>query len=107
MPLAAGDRIGPYQVIAPIGQGGMGEVYRAQDLKLQREVALKILPDHFSSDPQRRVRFEHEARVLATLTHQNVAVLYGLEGTDGQLARCLRKDRDRRYQTTADLRIGS
>jgi serine/threonine protein kinase len=69
MPLSAGDRIGPYEIIAPLGEGGMGEVYRARDVKLEREVAIKVLPEHLSNDPNRRQRFEHEAKVLATLNH--------------------------------------
>jgi|TARA_B100000315_G_scaffold258500_1_gene310884 hypothetical protein len=72
MPLAVGSRLGPYEVVAPIGAGGMGEVYRARDTKLERDIALKILPEAFVNDPERLARFEREAKVLASL---NQAVL--------------------------------
>jgi serine/threonine protein kinase len=73
MPLAAGTRFGPYEVLAPLGAGGMGEVYRARDTKLDREVALKVLPAEVSLDHDRLVRFEREAKVLASLNHPNIA----------------------------------
>jgi len=76
--------IGPYEVSALIGRGGMGEVFRGRDTKLGREVALKILPVELSKDPDRLARFEREARVLASLQHQNIAAIYGLEEVDGQ-----------------------
>jgi hypothetical protein len=79
MPLAAGERIGPYEVLALIGAGGMGEVYRARDTKLKRDVALKVLPDAFASDPERMARFQREAEVLASLNHPNIAHIYGVE----------------------------
>src|SRR5271167_4264159 len=79
MPLTAGDRIGPYEILAPIGSGGMGEVYRAKDTKLKREVALKVLPDSFARDPERMARFQREAEVLAALNHPNIAQIYGVE----------------------------
>jgi serine/threonine protein kinase/Tol biopolymer transport system component len=79
MALAAGTRLGPYEIIAPIGAGGMGEVYRAKDTKLKREVALKVLPDAFASDPERMARFQREAEVLASLNHPNIAQIYGVE----------------------------
>src|SRR3984957_7771329 len=79
MPLAAGERLGPYEILAPIGAGGMGEVYRALDTKLKREVALKVLPDSFARDPERMARFQREAEVLAALNHPNIAQIYGLE----------------------------
>ena len=79
MPLAAGSRLGPYEVIAPIGVGGMGEVYRARDTKLNRDVALKVLPEAFVRDPERLARFQREAEVLASLNHPNIAQIYGLE----------------------------
>jgi Tol biopolymer transport system component len=79
MKLHAGTRLGPYEVLAPIGAGGMGEVYRAKDTRLHREVALKVLPDALAADPQRMARFEREAQVLASLNHPNVATLYGLD----------------------------
>ena len=80
MPLAPGARLGPYEVIGPIGAGGMGEVYRARDTKLGRDVALKVLPDHLVGDPERAVRFEREAQALAALNHPNIAQIYGTEG---------------------------
>src|SRR5450755_303217 len=79
MSLAPGTRLGPYEILAPIGAGGMGEVYRARDTKLDREVAIKILPESFSSDPDRLARFEREAKVLAALNHPNIAQIYGVE----------------------------
>lgn len=79
MALAAGTRIGPFLVEAPIGEGGMGVVFRAHDTKLQRDVALKVLPDHFADDPERLSRFQREAQVLASLNHPHIAQIYGLE----------------------------
>src|SRR5580658_5782336 len=79
MPLTGGDRLGPYEIIAPIGAGGMGEVYRARDTKLKREVALKVLPEAFAQDPDRMLRFQREAEVLAALNHPNIAHIYGVE----------------------------
>ena len=79
MPLSHGDKLGPYEILAPIGAGGMGEVYRAKDTKLDREVAVKVLPDALAHDPARLVRFEREAKVLASLNHPNIAQIYGLE----------------------------
>ena len=86
MTLAAGTRLGTYEVLSPLGAGGMGEVWRATDTKLGRDVALKVLPEEFARDPERMARFEREAKVLASLNHPNIAHLYGLEtvasGTD-------------------------
>src|SRR5687768_8024073 len=79
MSLPTGTRVGPYEILASIGAGGMGEVYRARDAKLGRDVAIKILPGIFSADPERLARFEREARTLATLNHPNIAQIYGLE----------------------------
>ncbi|HSF17404.1 MAG TPA: protein kinase [Vicinamibacteria bacterium] len=79
MPLAPGTRLGPYEITAPIGKGGMGEVYRARDTKLNRDVAIKVLPDAFATDADRMKRFEREAQVLASLNHPNIAAIYGLE----------------------------
>ncbi len=81
IPLTIGTHIGSYEVIAKLGEGGMGEVWRAKDLKLGREVALKVLPDEFSADPERLARFEREARILASLNHPNIAQVYGLEAS--------------------------
>jgi eukaryotic-like serine/threonine-protein kinase len=79
MPLSAGDKLGPYQILAPLGAGGMGEVYRARDTKLDREVAIKVLPRILADDPDRLARFEREAKVLAALNHPNIAQIYGVE----------------------------
>ncbi len=79
MALSAGTRLGPYEILAPIGKGGMGEVYRAHDTKLKRDVALKVLPEAFARDADRMARFEREARVLASLNHHNIAQIYGVE----------------------------
>jgi Tol biopolymer transport system component len=79
MALAAGTKLGPYEILAPIGAGGMGEVYRAKDTKLRREVALKVLPEAFAADPERMARFQREAEVLASLNHPNIAQIYGVE----------------------------
>ena len=83
MPLSAGTRLGPYQVLAPIGAGGMGEVYRARDTRLGRDVALKILPAAFASDPDRVRRFELEGRAAAALNHPNIVVIYDAGSQDG------------------------
>ncbi len=79
MPLAAGDRLGTYEILAPLGAGGMGEVYRARDTKLDREVAIKVLPAALAGDADRLARFEREAKVLASLNHPNIAQIYGVE----------------------------
>ena len=83
MPLQAGSRLGPYEVLAPIGAGGMGEVYRARDTRLRRDVALKVLPSAFSSDPDRVRRFEQEGRSAAALNHPNIVVLHDAGSQDG------------------------
>jgi len=83
MALAAGSKLGVYSVLDPLGSGGMGEVYRALDTRLGREVAIKGLPEEFSRDPARLSRFEREARMLAALNHPSVAAIYGLEEVDG------------------------
>jgi eukaryotic-like serine/threonine-protein kinase len=79
MPLSAGDKFGPYVILAPIGAGGMGEVYRARDTRLEREAAIKVLPTDMALDRDRLLRFEREAKVLASLNHPNIAHVYGLE----------------------------
>ena len=84
--LAPGDRFGAYEVVELVGAGGMGEVYRARDMRLSRDVALKILPDQRRFDPQRRARFEREAQLLSSLNHPNIATLHGLEESDGATA---------------------
>ena len=79
MAIQAGQRVGPYEILSAIGAGGMGEVYRAHDGRLNRDVALKVLPEVFAADPDRMARFEREARVLAALSHPHIAAIYGLE----------------------------
>ena len=83
MPLSTGDRLGPYEILAPLGAGGMGEVYRARDARLKRQVAIKILPPLLAADPDRLARLQREAEVLAALNHPNIAAIYGLEESDG------------------------
>src|SRR5215203_5761521 len=83
MLLETGFRLGPYQVVAPLGAGGMGEVYRARDTKLDRNVAIKVLPESFGLDPERVARFTREAKTLAALNHPNIASIYGLEESNG------------------------
>ncbi len=84
MALESGTRLGHYEILAPLGVGGMGEVYRARDTKLGRDVAIKVLHEAFSRDKERLARFEREARLLAQLNHTNIATLHGLEESDGQ-----------------------
>src|SRR5882672_10141428 len=87
MPITPGSRIGPYEVIAALGEGGMGVVFRGRDTRLNRDVALKLLPDHFANDPDRLARFQREAQLLASLNHPNIAQIYGLEESND--ARCI------------------
>jgi eukaryotic-like serine/threonine-protein kinase len=82
MSLLSGSRLGPYEILGPLGAGGMGEVYRARDTDLHRDVAIKVLPESFAVDPDRLARFEREARTLATLNHPNIAQIFGLETSD-------------------------
>src|SRR5450432_4063326 len=79
MPLSHGDQIGQYTVVSLLGQGGMGEVYRARDAKLNRDVAIKVLPAALAKDARYMARFEREAQVLASLNHPNIATVYGIE----------------------------
>jgi serine/threonine protein kinase len=79
MSLSASDKLGPYEILGLIGKGGMGEVYRARDPKLKRDVAIKVLPEVFARDHERMARFQREAEVLASLNHPNIAAIYGLE----------------------------
>src|SRR5260370_3226279 len=79
MPLSAGTKLGPYEILVPLGKGGMGEVYRATDTKLGRDVAIKVLPPALAHNPERLARFEREAKVLAALNHPNIATIYAVE----------------------------
>src|SRR6476469_2705542 len=83
MMLSSGTRIGQYEILSTLGAGGMGEVYRARDTKLDRDVALKVLPESFIHDPDRLARFQREAKVLASLNHPNIAHIHGLEESNG------------------------
>ena len=90
MPLTAGAHLGGYEIGALIGKGGMGEVWRARDTKLNRDVALKVLPEAFALDADRLARFKREAQVLASLNHPNIAAIYGFEEASGAHALVLR-----------------
>ena len=79
-----GKTLGHYEILEPLGKGGMGEVYRARDTKLDRDVAIKVLPEDFATDPERLARFEREAKLLASLNHANIAAIYGLEDKGDQ-----------------------
>src|SRR5215469_8941650 len=79
MPVSINSRLGRYEILSRIGAGGMGEVYRARDTKLGRDVAIKVLPEAFARDPERMARFEREAKLLAVLNHSNIAAIYGVE----------------------------
>src|SRR5215472_7405346 len=83
MPLSSGSKLGPYEIVAPIGAGGMGEVYRARDTRLERSVAIKILPGHLSVSPDAKQRFEREARAISSLNHPNICTLYDVGHHDG------------------------
>ncbi len=105
MALAVGSRIGPYEVIALLGEGGMGKVWRARHTALRRDDALKVLPDAFASDRERLARFQREAQVLASLNHPNIAHVYGLEHREVGRRVCRRSSwnwsRDRRLLTAS------
>ncbi len=83
MALTAGTRLGPYEIADQLGAGGMGEVYRATDTRLDRTVAIKVLPEHLASDPQRRERFEREARAVSSLNHPHICTLHDIGEQDG------------------------
>src|SRR5438067_10602938 len=83
MSLSTGTRLGPYEILAPIGAGGMGEVYSARDTRLDRTVAIKVLPEHLSSNPQLRERFEREARAISSLSHPHICALYDVGQQNG------------------------
>src|SRR5262245_33740523 len=86
MPLANGSRIGSYEIVGVLGAGGMGEVYRAHDTRLGRDVALKVLPDLFANDAERVARFQREAQLLASLSHPNIGAIHGLEDDEAAVA---------------------
>src|SRR5579863_10158154 len=86
MRLEGGTKLGPYEILAALGAGGMGEVYRAADSRLGRDVALKVLPEAFARDVDRMVRFKREAKVMASLNHPNIAAIYGIEESNGTRA---------------------
>ncbi len=83
MALSPGTQLGPYEIVAPAGAGGMGEVYRAHDSRLNRDVAIKVLPAHLSGNPELRERFEREARAISQLSHPHICVLYDIGKHDG------------------------
>src|SRR6266849_2615356 len=83
MQLSPGDKLGPYEILAPLGAGGMGEVYRTRDTQLEREIAIKVLPRALANDPERLARFDREARILAALNHPNIAIIHGIVESDG------------------------
>src|SRR5262245_2448973 len=89
MSISAGAKIGPYEIVAPLGTGGMGEVFRARDTRLGREVALKILPAEFSTHPERLTRFEQEARYASALNHPNIITLYDVGTVDSVSYICM------------------
>src|SRR5438445_13784995 len=83
MTFSAGTKVGMYEIVGPLGKGGMGEVYRARDSRLKREVAIKVLPDEFCRDAERVTRFEREAQLLASLNHPHIAGIYDVSDCDG------------------------
>src|SRR5512147_1013635 len=83
MTLSSGTRLGPYELLAPLGAGGMGEVYRARDTRLDRTVAIKVLPAHLAASPERRQRFEREAKAISALMHPHICVLHDVGQHDG------------------------
>jgi len=84
VPLSPGSSLGPYEVLAPLGAGGMGEVYRARDTRLGRDVAIKVLPAHLSQRPEVRARFEREAKTISSLNHPNICALYDIGQAPGE-----------------------
>src|ERR1700716_3089920 len=83
MSLTTSSKLGPYEILSPIGAGGMGEVYRARDARLGRDVAIKVLPQHLSSNPELKERFEREARAISSLNHPRICTLYDIGHQDG------------------------
>ena len=99
MTLSAGTRLGPYEILAPIGAGGMGEVYKARDTRLDRIVAVKVLPAHLSDRPDLRERFEREARAIAALNHPHICTLYEIGRVEIEESHFDRVDRCRTHQS--------
>jgi serine/threonine protein kinase len=91
MSISPGAKLGPYEVIAPLGAGGMGEVYRARDTRLGRDVAVKVLPAHMSARPEIRARFEREAKTISSLNHPNICALYDVGRAPGEAGAGLEK----------------
>src|SRR5215472_9821090 len=83
MTLASGTKLGPYEIVAPLGAGGMGQVYRGRDTRLDRNVAIKVLPPHLANDPELRRRFEREARVISSLSHPHICTLFDIGQHEG------------------------
>src|SRR6201993_2358570 len=83
MPLVSGTKLGPYEIVAPLGAGGMGEVYRAKDTRLERTVAIKVLPTHLSTDAVRKLRFQREAKIISSLNHPHICTLHDIGSQDG------------------------
>ena len=83
MPLSTGDKLGPYEILSALGAGGMGEVYKARDTRLDRSVAVKVLPEHIAKREDLRARFEREARAVASLNHPNICTLHDIGSQDG------------------------
>src|SRR5579863_8510411 len=83
MPLSAGDKFGPYEILAPLGAGGMGEVYRARDSRLSRDVAIKVLPEHLSKNPDALARFARETKAVAALSHPNILTIFDTGSQNG------------------------
>ena len=96
MTLAAGSRLGPYEILSAIGAGGMGEVYKARDTRLERTVAVKVLPEHLTSDEDLRQRFEREARTISQLSHPHICALYDV-GREGTATSSWNTSRERRW----------
>ena len=98
MTLNIGTKLGPYEILAPLGAGGMGEVYRARDTRLGRDVAIKVLPQHLSSNPEVRARFEREAKTVSSLNHPHICTLFdvGREGETDYLGDGVDRRRDAR-----------
>jgi len=98
--LSAGTRLGPYEILAPVGAGGMGEVYKARDTRLERIVAIKVLPSHLSNNAEFRQRFEREAKTISSLSHPHICGLYDVGHQDGSTATF-----DRRLKSSAVFRV--